>query len=120
MDYQPQDILDENIVAELLDVGDAEFLQDLFETYIQDAHEKIDGMTKALATQDANTLGKLAHTFKGASGNIGAIKLSQIAEKLQHMGHQDQLEGVEAVVADLIELYQLVEQAMKVKMQELQ
>lgn len=120
MDYQPQDILDADIVAELLDIGDAEFLQDLFETYIEDAHQKIDGITQAMAKQDAETLGKLAHTFKGASGNIGALKLSQIAEKLQHMGHQDQLEGVETVVADLVELYQLVEQAMKVKMQELQ
>ena len=120
MDYQPQDILDENIVAELLDVGDAEFLQDLFETYIEDAHEKIDGITNAMATHDADTLGKLAHTFKGASGNIGALKLSEIAEKLQHMGYNDQLDGVESVVTDLKELYQLVEQAMKVKMQELQ
>lgn len=120
MNYQPQDILDSSIVSELLEVGDAEFLTDLFETYIEDAHEKIDGITQALATGDAQQLGRLAHTFKGASGNIGALKLSQIAEKLQHMGYKEQLDGVEAVVADLKELYTLVEQAMKVKMQELQ
>lgn len=117
MEYMPDEILDSAVVAELLEVGDAEFLQDLFETYMEDAREKLDGITKAMATGDAAQLGRLAHTFKGASGNIGAIRLSSIAEKLQHMGYHNQLDGIEPLVSELKELYILVEQAMKVQLQ---
>ncbi|MFG0249333.1 MAG: Hpt domain-containing protein [Phycisphaeraceae bacterium JB051] len=119
MPYTPDEILDPEIVNELLEVGDAEFLQDLFETYIEDAREKIQGITQAMESGDAENLGRLAHTFKGASGNIGAIELSKIAEKLQNMGYNAQLDGVEAVVNDLKELYKLVETTMQNKMQEL-
>jgi HPt (histidine-containing phosphotransfer) domain-containing protein len=120
MPYTPDEILDPSIVNELLEVGDAEFLQDLFETYIEDAHEKIDGITQAMTTGDAQQLGRLAHTFKGASGNIGAIQLSHIAEQLQQMGYNNNLDGVEKVVNELKELYKLVEITMKNKLQELQ
>ena len=82
MPYTPDEILDPEIVNELLEVGDAEFLQDLFETYIEDAHEKIQGMTQAMESGNAQQLGRLAHTFKGASGNIGAIELSKIADRV--------------------------------------
>lgn len=119
MPYEPSEILDQNTVAELLEIGDAEFLQDLFETYMEDAHEKLDGMTQALADGDAQSLGRLAHTFKGSSGNIGAMGLSNIAEKLQHMGYEDQLDNIEPLITELKELYQLVEQAMKVELQKL-
>jgi HPt (histidine-containing phosphotransfer) domain-containing protein len=120
MPYQPDEILDSSIVSELLEVGDAEFLHDLFDTYIEDAHEKLDGIAKALTEHDAQAMGRLAHTFKGASGNIGASALSQIAEQLQQLGYNDQLEGAEQLVSQLKELYQLVEQAMKVQLQKLE
>ena len=119
MPYEPSEILDQNVIAELLEVGDAEFLQDLFETYMEDAHDKLQNIEKALTDGDAQALGRLAHTFKGSSGNIGAPALSEIAEKLQHLGAEDQLDSVEPLVAELKELYQLVEQAMKVELQKL-
>lgn len=120
MAYQPEEILDPCIVSELLEVGDAEFLQDLFETYMEDAHEKLAGISKAINEHDAQAMGRLAHTFKGSSGNVGAGALSQVAEKLQHLGYSDQLEGAQQLTDQLNELYQLVEQAMHVELQKLQ
>ena len=119
MAYDSSNILDPDVITELLEVGDADFLCDLFETFIEDAHIKLDGMSEALTAGDTRTLGELAHTFKGASGNIGAIGLSNIACSLQRIDDDAQLESAAHMVDQLKELYTLVEEAMKKEMQKL-
>ena len=117
MAYGSSNILDQDVITELLEVGDADFLRDLFETFIDDAHKKLDGMSEALTIKDTRKLSELAHTFKGASGNIGAIGLSNIADNLQRIDDDAQLESATHMVNELKELYTLVEDAMKTEMQ---
>lgn len=72
------------LVDMLAMVGDdAEFVGEIVDTYLDDAPTQLTGMTQALAAGDLTTLGRLAHTLKGNSLNIGATELAEIARTLE-------------------------------------
>jgi len=105
--------LDPQVLGELKQLGDPGFLVDLFKTYLDDAKEKIQTLEDAFANGDAPLVGSTAHTFKGASANISALKLASIAEQLQHLGRASSLVGVRELLDQLNEEFGRVEVAMK-------
>jgi HPt (histidine-containing phosphotransfer) domain-containing protein len=72
------------LVDMLAMVGDdAEFVGDIVDTYLADAPLQLTGMEAALAAGDLVTLGRLAHTLKGNSRNVGATALAETARQLE-------------------------------------
>lgn len=77
--------LDPAALAEMLAMvgDDAEFVGDIVDTYLADAPVQLIGMEAALASGDLPTLGRLAHTLKGNSRNVGATALAELARRLE-------------------------------------
>ncbi|MCH8496914.1 MAG: Hpt domain-containing protein [Marinobacter sp.] len=94
--------LDMDALSELREVMGEEF-NVLLETFINDSAQRINALHSALHSEDADALGKAAHSFKGSSMNIGATQLGHLCLKVETAGRQGDLTGVESVIADITE-----------------
>lgn len=99
--------LDMDALSELREVMGEEF-NVLLKTFINDSAQRIDTLRMALNSQDADALGKAAHSFKGSSMNIGATQLGQLCLKAETAGRQGDLSGVESVIEGIAEEFSQV------------
>ena len=72
-------------VERLRDVSmeDNEFMIELVDLFLDDMPEQLDRLRKAVEQADTDSTAKAAHRIKGAAGNVGADRLSQICGELE-------------------------------------
>ena len=92
--FPDEDMLDD---IDKLDVmvrcgGDEKFTKDLWRLFVQDAPDKIERLKKALISRDLNLLNKHAHSFKSASGTIGAVLLADISSQIELAANDGNIE----------------------------
>ena len=76
------EIFDKTILLEKIG-GDEAICAEILQVFIADIPLRIKEIEEALAQNDLPTLKRGAHTIKGASGNVGALKLQAIALQLE-------------------------------------
>ena len=81
--------------------GDREFQQQLLIIFMEDAPLFVEGIKRALATQDYGLLESRAHQLKGSSASIAMFELSTIAEKLEKQGNHKKIEEAGAMVEQM-------------------
>ena len=79
--------------------GDPDFASDLATTFVASGNEQLAEINKALETSDRGAVARAAHKLKGASANIHARPLAELAARLE----------AEAPNADLGQLQQVSE-----------
>jgi HPt (histidine-containing phosphotransfer) domain-containing protein len=72
----PEPVLDQEIIASLLELGDAAFLAELFEQYVEQAGHLIAEAAEAAAAQDVDSWVGAMHGLAGSSRNVGASRLA--------------------------------------------
>jgi signal transduction histidine kinase/DNA-binding response OmpR family regulator len=85
-DIEPvQDIFDK---AGLLDrlMGDEKLANEIFGEFLEDVPRKFIALKEALDNGDAGLVQREAHTLKGASANIGAVALQEMAYQIEVAG----------------------------------
>jgi CheY-like chemotaxis protein len=98
--------LDAEALERLRDLAaatDASLLGQIFEAFLTDGEARLIALQHALQESDAADLRKAAHALKGASANIGARRMAEIAEQLQALGEAGSVAGA----APLIEALQV-------------
>ena len=86
--------MDPEVLSGLQEVMEGEYPK-LLDTFLDDSQKRVEALRKA--RDDAKALGRIAHSFKGSSGNLGAVRLAQLCQRLE-------VESVESAVGDLGEL----------------
>ena len=78
-------VLDEETLASLrsLGIGDQDVLGPLIDLFQREAAGHLAAIESAVERTDAEALGRVAHTLKGASRNLGAIVVGDIAAELE-------------------------------------
>lgn len=76
--------LDSHTLDSLRELDDGDFLSELFEGYIADAEKRLSDIQSQVSEQSLEGIDRLAHALKGASRNIGALRLGDLCEKLEH------------------------------------
>lgn len=72
--------LDPEVLSGLQDVMESEYPK-LLDTFLDDSQKRVEALRKA--SDDAKALGRIAHSFKGSSGNLGAVRLAQLCQRLE-------------------------------------
>ena len=101
-----EESLDFTTVETLKDVLEEDFTE-LIETFIEDAHDRIIEMREILANAPSQ-LEMPAHTLKGSSGNIGAVKLSQLCSQLVDSVREGKTEELAEVVDEIATEYEVL------------
>jgi two-component system sensor histidine kinase RpfC len=96
----------------LLSIGDQDFVDEMIESFFNDAEESLETLQMAVTEQDLNQFRFAAHAMKSCSNNIGAVILAALCGKLEKIteadftdtAHQHQaavIKAFENVTADL-------------------
>ena len=89
-----------NRLTEMSD-GDREFETELIEIFVEDVELHLGELDRALETIDTESCRKKAHTIKGASGNLGATELQNLAFSLERLGSSGDLDGAGELIAQI-------------------
>lgn len=81
--------------------GDAEFLDDVLQVFLEESPKMIDAARGAVHQRDAQGVERSAHALKGALMNIAADPAADLAARLETLGREASLEACPTVLADL-------------------
>jgi PAS domain S-box-containing protein len=81
--------------------GDAEFERELVETFVSSGDQCLADIIAALAVRDWETIGKRAHSLKGASANMQAHPLSVAASDLENAARAQSVQDLDGLVHQL-------------------
>ena len=73
----------------------------ILQSFLEDAPERIVSMWHGLETGDAEKFFTAAHSLKGISGNLGAMIMMSLCQRLQTVGHSGMLAGAESMIREL-------------------
>ncbi len=99
--------------------NDLEFLNELMETYFQDAPRALAALRTAFVAGQASEFRRAAHNLKSNSANFGAHQLAARCKELEEMGKAGCLEGAESKIAMVEAEYAQVQRALEQKRAEL-
>jgi PAS domain S-box-containing protein len=89
--------------------GQPDIVTRLIDLFLGQAPSHLEAIESALTACDAEGLARAAHALRGASSNLGAIKLTDIAAELEALGRADDLSHAAETVAALLAEFALVE-----------
>ena len=93
--------------------GDAAFLADLIDTFLDDAPQLLADMHDAAEQGDAERLRIAAHSLKSNSADFGATSLYNSSKELEAMGKAGALAGAAELVAQAETEYERVKAALE-------
>lgn len=90
-------------VQRLRDVAmeDTDFMIELVDLFLDDMPEQLEWLRKAVEQADSDSTAKAAHRIKGAAGNVGADRLSQICGELEESSREAQAAPSPATLAEI-------------------
>ena len=96
--------MDPAVVSALRDVMEGGFA-DLLDTFIADSDERLQQLHLARGPTE---LMAVAHSFKGSSSNMGAIRLAQLCGILEDRAKKSPLVGIDELVSKVTAEYKMV------------
>lgn len=96
--------VDRDVLNALQEVMEDEYPA-LLDTFIADSEERLCILRNA---EDAAQLMNAAHSFKGSSSNMGAIRLTELCNELEQRAKQESLAGIEKLVDEIDEEFAIV------------
>lgn len=82
---------------------DSEDLLEVAAMFFETVEERLDRIAQAGASDDIETLTRLAHGLKGDAANIGFTDISRLARELETRGRSREVDDVEEQIAALRE-----------------
>lgn len=84
-------VIDLATFEELKEMSGADFINELIDTYLEDAPKLIEEMRTALVANNADTFRRAAHSLKSNAATFGASQLSALAKELELLGKENKL-----------------------------
>ncbi len=94
---------------ELKEISGADFIDELVDTFLEDAPRLVNEMKSALRTNDAEAFRRAAHSLKSNSATFGADHLSALARDMEMMGKDRRLPESESSLQTLEQTLQAVD-----------
>ncbi|HSG42768.1 MAG TPA: Hpt domain-containing protein [Anaerolineales bacterium] len=83
--------IDQATFDELKQISGEDFIDELIDTFLEDAPNMIAEMKSALEDNDADIFRRAAHSMKSNAATFGAIELAELAKDLEMLGKENKL-----------------------------
>jgi signal transduction histidine kinase/CheY-like chemotaxis protein/HPt (histidine-containing phosphotransfer) domain-containing protein len=103
--------LDTSIIGDLVDVMGDEF-PDLVRVYLEDTPKNVALLEQAARQRSMEGIIAPSHSLKSTSANLGALRLSELAKRLEHGARTGELTEPVVLVGELKREYQQVASAL--------
>ncbi len=78
--------------------GDKKFIADILSDYLREMDSYLSELDTSLKERSLGTALRAAHTIKGASANVGATRVRDLASKIESQAQKGSFEGGVALV----------------------
>src|SRR5512134_2554982 len=97
------EVLDQAALDSLLQMvgGDADFVDELVDTFLADVPQQLAELRAAVATGAATDAVPPAHTLKGTAASIGARAVAAVSRSIEEGARAGSVDGLEAKVEEL-------------------
>ena len=82
-------------------MGDEDLAKEIIDDFLKQIPDNLLAIKEALNNEDLSLVQREAHIIKGASGNVGALTLQDIAEQIEIAGEEKDLVKAGSFVAEL-------------------
>jgi len=83
--------IDKTTFAELKQMSGDEFINELIDTFLEDAPKMIAEIKSAHAANNAETFRRAAHSMKSNAATFGATELAALSKELEMLGKENKL-----------------------------
>jgi HPt (histidine-containing phosphotransfer) domain-containing protein len=101
-------IIDAATFNELKLMSGEDFINELIDTFLEDAPKLIDEIRAARSANDSDTFRRAAHSMKSNAATFGAGQLAALAKELEMLGKENKLHETEDRLGALEEAYESV------------
>lgn len=84
-------VIDRATFEELKEMSGADFINELIDTFLEDAPKLIEEIRTSLAANNADTFRRAAHSMKSNAATFGAGQLAMLAKELEMLGKENRL-----------------------------
>lgn len=84
-------VIDQATFEELKDMSGEDFINELIDTFLEDAPKLIEEIKTALNSNNADTFRRAAHSMKSNAATFGASQLAALAKELEMLGKENRL-----------------------------
>jgi HPt (histidine-containing phosphotransfer) domain-containing protein len=81
-----ESVIDKAVYAELQETAGAEFVDELVDTFLEEASGMLSELRRARAENHADRFRRAAHSLKSNSSTFGAVRLAALARDLELKG----------------------------------
>jgi CheY-like chemotaxis protein len=84
-----EDLLDLGVLAGLRELqaeGEPDILEELIGLFFEEAPPKLVALREAVEEDDARAVERVAHSLKGSSGNMGAMRVAAVYSEIEKVG----------------------------------
>jgi CheY-like chemotaxis protein/HPt (histidine-containing phosphotransfer) domain-containing protein len=75
--------------------------REIVDNFLSETPRRLERMREALARGDAEELAFVAHSLKGSSGQIGALRVAALSGELEQRGKDEDLDGAASLLAEV-------------------
>lgn len=97
MAFPEEPVLDPSYLYESAD-GDLEFMEAVLREYVDGTAENVAALRAAFVQGDRLTLCRAAHSVKGASASVGALRVMSAAARLEALANDDALDLADVLI----------------------
>ena len=108
-----ESVIDQSTFNSLKEIGGAEFITELIDTFFEEAPRLFNDLCQALADNNAELFRRSAHSLKTNGNTFGALAFAELAKELEYLGRDNQLDAVGDKVEALSVAYEGVKAALK-------
>ena len=87
-------LIDRATFGELKQMSGEVFINELIDTFLDDAPKMMQDITMALNANDADSFRRAAHSMKSNAATFGANQLADLAKELESLGRENRLSEV--------------------------
>ncbi len=85
----------------------------LIDTFIQDSNDRILVLRDVITGSDPDPIRRAAHSFKGSSSNVGAIRLMALCSNLEKKAMSNKLENLGQDLGDIEQEFARVQELLR-------
>jgi HPt (histidine-containing phosphotransfer) domain-containing protein len=78
-------LIDREALNRLQEWGGPKLVREMIRLYLDNSPERLDQIQQGFDEHELNAVERAAHSLKSSSANVGALDVSRLAERLEHL-----------------------------------
>lgn len=106
-------VIDPDALARLSDWGGERLREQMIQLFLQNSPERMAQLREGFEADDLRQVERAVHSLKSSAGNVGAVEVNRIAQRLEDLAHDGETEEARAVHADLVRAHDIASRALR-------